>query len=60
VSPRKDSVCHLGVFEFDVRNLELRKSGVRLKLQDQPRHVLIQLLERPAPRQKRDADPRLS
>src|SRR5499427_7293436 len=45
VSPQKDSVCRFGVFEFDVRNLELRKGGVRVKLQDQPRHVLIQLLE---------------
>jgi len=45
VSPQKDSVCRFGVFEFDVRNLELRKSGVRVKLQDKPRHVLIQLLE---------------
>src|SRR5262252_3494623 len=47
VSGRKDSVCRFGVFEFDARNLELRKSGVRLKLQDQPRQVLIQLLEHP-------------
>src|SRR5215471_6977269 len=47
VPPQKDSVCRFGVFEFDVRNLELRKSGVRLKLQDQPRQVLVQLLEHP-------------
>src|SRR5215469_15578183 len=47
VSPRKDAVCHFGAFEFDVRNLELRKSGVRLKLQDQPRQVLIELLDHP-------------
>jgi len=47
VSGRKDSVCRFGVFEFDVRNLELRRSGVKLKLQDQPRQVLIQLLEHP-------------
>ena len=47
MSGRKDSVCRFGVFEFDVRNLELRRSGVKLKLQDQPRQVLIQLLEHP-------------
>src|SRR5262252_11004858 len=47
VPPHKDSVYRFGVFEFDVRNLELRKSGVKLKLQDQPRQVLVRLLERP-------------
>src|SRR5215472_9475659 len=47
VSQQKHSVCRFGVFEFDLRNLELRKSGVKLKLQDQPRQVLVQLLEYP-------------
>ena len=47
MSPPNDSVCRFGVFEFDVRNLELRKSGVKLKLQDQPRQVLVQLLDHP-------------
>jgi DNA-binding response OmpR family regulator len=36
-----------GVFEFDPRSGELRKHGVRLKLQDQPLQVLALLLQRP-------------
>lgn len=47
MSPQSDGVCRFGVFEFDVKNLELRKNGVKLKLQDQPRRVLVQLLEHP-------------
>src|SRR5882724_6447691 len=34
-------------FEADLRAAELRKSGVRLKLQLQPFQVLVALLERP-------------
>src|SRR5215470_18378246 len=34
-----------GVFELDVQNAELRKSGVKVKLQDQPLKVLRFLLE---------------
>jgi len=34
------------VFELDVRAGELRKNGVRIKLQDQPLHILEVLLER--------------
>jgi TolB-like protein/Flp pilus assembly protein TadD len=34
------------VFELDVRAGELRKEGVRIKLQDQPLHILEVLLER--------------
>src|ERR1700692_4442242 len=36
-----------GRFELDVRARELRKDGVRLRLQDQPFEVLAMLLERP-------------
>src|SRR5947208_11751357 len=36
-----------GVFEVDLRAGELRKHGVRLRLQDQPFRVLAMLLERP-------------
>ncbi len=36
-----------GVFELDRRSGELRKHGIRLKLQDQPFRVLVKLLERP-------------
>jgi DNA-binding winged helix-turn-helix (wHTH) protein len=36
-----------GVFELDLAARELRKGGVRIKLQDQPFRVLMLLLERP-------------
>src|SRR5258706_5274246 len=36
-----------GVFEVDVRAGELRKSGMKLKLQEQPFQVLCTLLEHP-------------
>lgn len=35
-----------GAFELDARSGELRKHGVRIKLQDQPRQILVLLLER--------------
>jgi DNA-binding winged helix-turn-helix (wHTH) protein/Flp pilus assembly protein TadD len=44
---RSAAVLSFGVFEVDVRAGELRKQGVRIKLQDQPFHVLIVLLQRP-------------
>ena len=36
-----------GVFELDVRVGELRKSGMKAKLQEQPLQVLCTLLEHP-------------
>src|ERR1700693_368940 len=36
-----------GTFEVDLRSGELRKQGVRIKLQEQPFHVLTILLQRP-------------
>ena len=36
-----------GRFELDVRARELRKDGVRIRLQDQPFELLAMLLERP-------------
>ncbi len=36
-----------GSYELDVTELELRKNGVRLKLQEQPFRVLAALVERP-------------
>ncbi len=36
-----------GLFELDLVARELRKSGVRIKLQDQPFQILAMLLERP-------------
>jgi DNA-binding winged helix-turn-helix (wHTH) protein len=35
-----------GIFELDLQSGELRKLGVKLKLQDQPLEVLVLLLER--------------
>ncbi len=35
-----------GVFEFDLRSRELRKHGIRIKLQEQPCQILAFLLER--------------
>ena len=40
-------IYRFGVFEFDPRAGELRKNGVKLKLQDQPHQVLLNLLEHP-------------
>jgi cholera toxin transcriptional activator len=40
-------VYRFGVFEADAGTGELRKSGVRMRLQDQPFQVLVVLLERP-------------
>jgi TolB-like protein/DNA-binding winged helix-turn-helix (wHTH) protein len=41
------NVLRFGVFEVDLQSSELRKSGIKLKLQDQPLQVLIALLEKP-------------
>ena len=40
-------VLRFGTFEVDVRAGEVRKQGVRIKLQEQPLHVLTVLLQRP-------------
>lgn len=40
-------MARFGVFEVDLYSGELRKSGVRIKLQDQPFKVLQALVERP-------------
>jgi cholera toxin transcriptional activator len=39
-------IFRFGVFEADASNGELRKAGMRLRLQDQPFQVLLLLLER--------------
>ncbi|HKU28186.1 MAG TPA: winged helix-turn-helix domain-containing protein, partial [Candidatus Sulfotelmatobacter sp.] len=39
------SVYRFGVFELDADTGELRRNGSRLRLQDQPYHVLLKLLE---------------
>ena len=40
------SIYRFGVFEADPRSGELRKNGMRLKIQDQPFQILLKLLER--------------
>ena len=46
-SVQNPRVLRFGAFEVDAREGELRKSGLRIKLQDQPFQVLVMLLERP-------------
>jgi cholera toxin transcriptional activator len=46
-SPQTARRFRFGMFEADTATGELRKAGVRLRLQDQPFQVLISLLERP-------------
>jgi DNA-binding winged helix-turn-helix (wHTH) protein len=43
-SPR---MVRFGVYEVDLRAGELRRSGVKIKLQEQPFQILSLLLERP-------------
>jgi len=45
--PSQLGPIHFGVFEVDPRAGELRKQGVKIKLQDQPFQLLQVLLERP-------------
>ena len=40
-------IIRFGVFEVDVQSGELRRSGVKVKLQEQPLQVLCVLLEHP-------------
>src|SRR6266478_1825285 len=47
VQTRSPGILRFGVFEVDERSGELRKQGVRIKLQEQPFHVLAVLLQRP-------------
>jgi Tol biopolymer transport system component/DNA-binding winged helix-turn-helix (wHTH) protein len=47
VCPQNAFIYRFGVFELDSRAAELRKNGVKLKLQDQPYQVLLKLLEHP-------------
>jgi Tol biopolymer transport system component/DNA-binding winged helix-turn-helix (wHTH) protein len=46
-SAREDSTVCFGVFELNLRTGELRRNGIRVKLQEQPFQVLAQLLEKP-------------
>ena len=41
------TTVRFGVFEVDLRSGELRKDGLKIKLQQQPFQILVTLLERP-------------
>jgi cholera toxin transcriptional activator len=45
--PKPHQVFRFATFEVNPRQGELRKNGLRIKLQDQPFQVLVMLLERP-------------
>ena len=45
--PSLQSPVRFGVFEVDLQAGELRRQGVRVKLQEQPFQLLVMLLERP-------------
>src|SRR3954447_2882822 len=47
IEPQQRTAFQFGVFEFNPRTRELRKHGVKLKLQDQPLQMLTLLLEHP-------------
>jgi TolB-like protein/Tfp pilus assembly protein PilF len=47
-APRTSGAFRFGRFELDLRARELRKDGVRVRLQEQPFELLAMLLERPA------------
>jgi len=46
-SPQLPSVVRFGAYEADLLSGELRKSGIRLKIQDRPFQILAILLEHP-------------
>ncbi len=46
-SAANSNIIQFGVFELDLQARELRKSGIRIKLQEQPFQILSMLLERP-------------
>ncbi len=46
--PKPRQLLRFGVFEVDLRSGELRRGGVKVKLQEQPFQVLEMLLERPS------------
>ena len=56
MTPRRTDACviRFGVFELDLAAGQLRKNGVRIKLQEQPFQVLAALLEKPGELVSRD------
>src|SRR5580704_12337813 len=45
--PHRRARLRFGVFELDLRAGELRKHGLRVRLQEQPFQILVMLLEHP-------------
>src|SRR5690242_21675299 len=43
----RNGVIRFGIFEVDLRAGQLRRSGVKVRLQEQPFQVLSMLLDRP-------------
>ena len=54
LSVQNTPIYRFGAFELDLRSAELRKNGMKLKLQEQPRQVLVHLLQRPGKVVSRD------
>lgn len=46
-APQTSRVVKFGPFEADLRTRELRKQGIRIRLQDQPFQILAMVMERP-------------
>jgi DNA-binding response OmpR family regulator len=46
-SVRSARAYRFGLFEVDLNNAQLSRKGVRLRLQEQPFHILSLLLRRP-------------
>src|SRR3954469_378067 len=46
MGPPKGDIIRFGAFELDRTSGELRKHGIRIRLQEQPLRVLLMLLER--------------
>ena len=44
---RRPAAFQFGAFQLDVLNGELRKHGIKIKLQEQPLQILVLLLEHP-------------
>jgi hypothetical protein len=47
-SPQASHIIRFGVLEVDLRAGELRKSGAKIRMQEQPFQILAMLLERPS------------
>jgi len=47
VDPSKSGTVRFDTYELDVRSCELRRDGIRVKIQEQPLQILQILLERP-------------